>query len=295
MRRFRSGFTLIELLIVVAIIALLVSILLPSLAAARQLAQASICAGNQHHIYLAASYYATDYDGRLGPTRTDYQTNNWSWAANYPPLPPQLATDYYSFYFTWYPDFYLILGYIDRTDMRENYKKQGTLQKGSELLLCPVAVAKLPNIFGKYFGLMGITECHYFFSTLMNEEHRDPNKIRSNSWGAYKQEEIVRPADTFWAGDALVNSGASTWYPADYVMNRYYWWGSVGDLNTCFGQVFDFNYDLNAQGAPPAVHNFGPVGTCWDGHVETVTPSANVSSELSRFRTRFTRDGTDRQ
>jgi len=59
--RRRGGFTLIEVLVVVAIIALLVAILLPSLARARKLARRTLCANNLHAIGLAVAEYAHTY------------------------------------------------------------------------------------------------------------------------------------------------------------------------------------------------------------------------------------------
>jgi prepilin-type N-terminal cleavage/methylation domain-containing protein/prepilin-type processing-associated H-X9-DG protein len=53
----RRGFTLIELLVVVAIIALLVSILLPSLSAAKGMAKRTVCETNLRGIGLATQYY----------------------------------------------------------------------------------------------------------------------------------------------------------------------------------------------------------------------------------------------
>ena len=62
-----SGFTLIELLVVVSIIALLVSILLPSLQKARETAKAVVCGSNQRQLGLGIMLYAQDYDDSLPP------------------------------------------------------------------------------------------------------------------------------------------------------------------------------------------------------------------------------------
>ena len=55
-----SGFTLIELLVVIAIISLLVSILLPSLQKAKDLAKNVVCLSDQHTIAQSLAIYADD-------------------------------------------------------------------------------------------------------------------------------------------------------------------------------------------------------------------------------------------
>ena len=64
-RRLLHGFTLVELLVVVAIIALLVSILVPSLAAAREEAKKVVCLTSLKSQLLAIHLYANNFNSRI--------------------------------------------------------------------------------------------------------------------------------------------------------------------------------------------------------------------------------------
>ena len=79
----RTAFTLIELLVVVAIIALLVSILVPALNEARAVAKRSICAGNIHSLVVGVHLYYND--AHEIPDRSNYA---WGYAPNYMVLGP---------------------------------------------------------------------------------------------------------------------------------------------------------------------------------------------------------------
>ncbi len=63
--RTRRAFTLIELLVVVAILALLISVLLPSLSRARAAAKAVACASNKRGLMQAVYLYAGDHKDQI--------------------------------------------------------------------------------------------------------------------------------------------------------------------------------------------------------------------------------------
>jgi prepilin-type N-terminal cleavage/methylation domain-containing protein/prepilin-type processing-associated H-X9-DG protein len=73
-----TGFTLIELLVVVAIIAVLISILLPSLNSARSKAKDVSCQSNLHQLGMFVLMYADAYNDTFstGPRTYDYYGDN---------------------------------------------------------------------------------------------------------------------------------------------------------------------------------------------------------------------------
>lgn len=66
---FHQGFTLVELLVVVSIIALLISILLPSLRSARETAKGAHCLANLRRLGSSAAIYLAENEGRFFPFR----------------------------------------------------------------------------------------------------------------------------------------------------------------------------------------------------------------------------------
>ena len=81
-RHSRLAFTLVELLVVIGIIALLVAILLPVLASAKEKANAIKCQSNLRQLMIAFHYFAQDHKGHL-PGRdndagdNDYEKRDW--------------------------------------------------------------------------------------------------------------------------------------------------------------------------------------------------------------------------
>ena len=79
----KKGFTLIELLVVISIIALLLSVLMPSLGKAKESAQRIVCRNHLKNIGLANAIYGSENSGHnvpfiditLAPGRKAWVTN----------------------------------------------------------------------------------------------------------------------------------------------------------------------------------------------------------------------------
>src|SRR6188474_457213 len=79
MRR-RCGFTLVELLVVIGIIAVLMGVLVPTLAGARRSANNLKCAANLRSLGAAAMLYVNENRGHIPSCRAAYVAGNYiSW------------------------------------------------------------------------------------------------------------------------------------------------------------------------------------------------------------------------
>jgi prepilin-type N-terminal cleavage/methylation domain-containing protein/prepilin-type processing-associated H-X9-DG protein len=184
----RSGFTLIELLVIIAIIAVLSALILPSLAQARRKALQAACASNLRQTGQALLMWANDNNGYLppGPTRAD---GLYLWYGGAYDLNPLFLAHHLSTY----------LGYSAPTS---------TGQVG-KAMFCPAFLAssaatnlagmysyvERPYLFGYNGGMSGGT------NTATSKRLSEIAK----TYGSLAQTWVIADADTmaigwFWAG-----------------------------------------------------------------------------------------------
>ena len=151
-----NGFTLIELLVVVAIISLLVSILLPSLSCAKDLAKAVICSSNLHTLGLALNLFADDHDEQFPPRSTPYRYPDWgrfgsayNWAHW---MSSAWRNGYMGTYWPIYLGYVWKQGYFDPSD------------SGAQIISCPLNASYNHETMTAPEGTGGKSYCSYWYA-----------------------------------------------------------------------------------------------------------------------------------
>lgn len=249
--RHRKGFTLVELLVVIGIIALLISILLPSLAKARASAAAVVCGSNMRQMGAAMTMYANENRNALP----------YAWFSN-----NQLDQ-----HVSWDGAIQSYLGY----PVADYYNWWGPIQR--KVLLCPSDIAdhSRPNFYFRSYAM-----------TYSSDTYINPTlNIRVIGTGR----SLVYNNNTPPANPALqeqacnlssVPNSSSTLLLVEF--NHMNNWQGGGTYNSVYNPSWQSG--MNPPDWNPTPRLGKPVhGEKWnylfvDGHVERLFPSETVSS-----------------
>lgn len=126
--RKKNVFTLVELLTVIAVIAILTSLLLPSLGKARDKVRAISCASNLKQLGLVFFQYANDFDGRMPIHKLTDPGTAW----------PYYTRELFT------------MGYLKESDASKHYTAAIDICPVNLLLIEKVLGAAQPRTYGTY-------------------------------------------------------------------------------------------------------------------------------------------------
>jgi prepilin-type N-terminal cleavage/methylation domain-containing protein/prepilin-type processing-associated H-X9-DG protein len=258
--RIQSGFTLVELLVVIGIIALLISILLPSLSKAREHGNTLKCLSNMRQIAQAAAAYSSanknyllpaDVMDQHFPTNLSYQDVHETWATI-------LVSDKY-------------LPYPTATST--------AIPPGDDnVFRCPTGVLEMSAITYNNASLPSSrTDGQGAMASCQTSVRLNPGMNVFTWYGINSTNSSVPTPYTRWiisSGGKLTGTSKTSRikYPTDYVF--------------IFDGLYGFNYCSTNANRINARHGNKKLTNCAfaDGHAETI-PTTNIPGEVGKAQT----------
>jgi prepilin-type N-terminal cleavage/methylation domain-containing protein/prepilin-type processing-associated H-X9-DG protein len=210
-----NGFTLVELLVVIGIIAVLVGLLLPSLAKAREQARLVQCQNNLRQWGIGIQNYSNQSNGLLPSDGTgdgESQSNPWNWW--YDPtvwcnaIPPSVGQQPYDIW--WNPPVgYMPLGLT-------TLPPQPSIGDNS-IWVCPDADAANPHHTGGTDQKGAAPDGHYYMYGYDNQAHIGPPSFQDTYW-CYVWNSKLNDTLPKYADGSLMNPRMSQLRPSSNVV-----------------------------------------------------------------------------
>jgi prepilin-type N-terminal cleavage/methylation domain-containing protein/prepilin-type processing-associated H-X9-DG protein len=249
----RRAFTLVELLVVISIIAILIALLLPALARAKQQALTVQCAANLRSIGQSLYEYTNTYEDSIP---FDIEQNNALWGGQpyWPPFNVGWATELYSFS-SGHPE-------MDYADTNEYYSTYSTVAwtwaaNFAKIYMCPVSRPEA-NTAGWYPNFSTSYSCNpnyfYFDGTQSNKTFSNTN---------FKLSNVQAPSQRIAIGDATQNP----WDTVGWANANFDWYQTYGgDWSPVQSDYNDLTFMVPPEGLFPG-------GDCQDDW-DTSSPHA---------------------
>jgi|GEM_PF-1588403 len=283
------GFTLIELLVVISIIAVLIALLLPALAMARQSALTVGCSANLRSIGQVLYEYTNTYEDSI-PFDVEQNTTLWPNQPYDPPFNVGWSTELYSFS-SGHPE-------IDYCEPAVNWKFYPAAYSWAaafaKVYMCPVS--RPEQSLSWYANFSSSYACNpnyfYFDGTQSNKTISDTN---------FKLSNVQAPTQRVAIGDATQNPWDTVgWSDAQFDWYQT-WGGNWSPVQTAYDNL---NFMIPPEGlfpggdsqddgntASPSAwecglryrhgQTAGHLGVAnalfFDGHVATISPNNNIS------------------